>query len=1113
MPGLNQLKQFSKDVLNLGNEEKVRAAMGEKPVIVPLPQGISEADDSQDFIDGMPENKDASNAAESNLESGNSEGRESDNSTILENQEATDNPSSLDSGVEPISAGDAFNDLLNGTTEDDELDLSAFNDSLGDNSNSDSKTDDSSSVKADDLSDWNLDDLLKSSNDDVSENAESEESNINSDNIPESIDNLETSAFEDNSANEERTDENVLDNDSSVSNSIDDIPIEDIPTEDILNTSENIASTTSDKVEGSPFEENEDVQNPTISELDNSATEAKDDSNNLDISNDIDDIPDMENVAGVDDVPGVDDIPSMDDVAGVDDIPSMEDVSGIDDIPSIDDIPTEDSGTNNSTNSLDIDPSEFDVEDFINNDENSSKDDSAIADTPIEDFDLDAMNGLDDSVFEEKNDFSSDGGSDFQLDDFNIPGYSDTDIASFGKKSPMFSSSDSKNNEETREKNTFTDAEYAQFRKNLSEYPLNLRLALEDMVVKNEFTDDAIFEILEKVLHKVPARQLAGTLEKLLDTTISVPRDFERRTVAQYEAYKNSAEYKLKNKILPGLIIGAIAAVLMVGIVIFTNKFIVTPIQASSLYKQGYIALENNDYTLSDEKFNAAASKKIKKNWFFKYAEGYRDHKQYKKAAEIYQLILNIFNHNKKAGMEYARMELDDYSNYEKAELVTRREILDYHINDKDGILLLGDIYLEWGTEKDPSKLELARQQYSELIQLYGSENLYMSRMMRYFVRTDNLYEVLQLKNRFFGDKKALAGEDWIELSGYMLDKLYGTIKPADAYLRESIEDVRALLECALKTAPAAPAAHYNMGRYFVNTENSKAARIEFENTLKVFENTQLKNKKDTNMYIDTYRLLGEQYINDREYIKAEEALGKGISFYEAQKHDNGFVGNSSTGVMYADMGDLDYFISGDMDNALRNYEESIKLNNDNPFIRYKSGYVHYAKKEYDDAMMSFIHAAEANGKPDDTHLLLALGNTFSLKGDNFAAQGYYNRLMERLENERIKHAILLPQVRDDQQDIVDTYMRGSNNLGVTEYRLAKQTGNSNYNAKAIVNMSISARAWDALTRNQVSMVRLEGSNLAVQNTKYITQPRPEYEPSIYTEIPKTLNGEKGFEE
>ena len=106
----------------------------------------------------------------------------------------------------------------------------------------------------------------------------------------------------------------------------------------------------------------------------------------------------------------------------------------------------------------------------------------------------------------------------------------------------------------------------------------------------------------------------------------------------------------------------------------------------------------------------------------------------------------------------------------------------------------------------------------------------------------------------------------------------------------------------------------------------------------------------------------------------------------------------------------------------------------------------------------------------------------------------------------------MMPQSRGDHNDIVDTYMKASNNLGVVLSRLASKTGDSMLNAKAIVNLQESLRAWDSLTRNQNTMIRMEGSNLAEQNIKYITASVPEYESEIYTEIPRTLYGETVLE-
>ena len=153
-----------------------------------------------------------------------------------------------------------------------------------------------------------------------------------------------------------------------------------------------------------------------------------------------------------------------------------------------------------------------------------------------------------------------------------------------------------------------------------------------------------------------------------------------------------------------------------------------------------------------------------------------------------------------------------------------------------------------------------------------------------------------------------------------------------------------------------------------------------------------------------------------------------------------------------------------------------------------------------------------SNEKDIDTHLMLALANTLSLKDDNFAAAGYYQKLLDSLDLQISRSDILLPQINDDDGMLVDQYMKVSNNLGVSQFKIARQTGSSSLNGESLNNLQNSLRAWDALTRNQKTMVRLGGTNLAEQNIRYIVNPLPAYEPAIYTEIPRILENEKILE-
>ena len=751
---------------------------------------------------------------------------------------------------------------------------------------------------------------------------------------------------------------------------------------------------------------------------------------------------------------------------------------------------------------------------------------------PLEVFDTSEMEGMDFGIQDTDAQLGGGGDGDFEFgsqDDFamegefEIPGFSDVTTAKDeksskpkvttvkekgrGKKSkesdlPEADFSGAQESEDLPP-NTLSDEQYKTFLANLAEYPLNVRLAFEDFIVQDEFTDDAEFEIIEKILNKAPARQVAGMLEKMLDTSIPIPRDFEHRTAAEYEAYKKSLSYQLRNKIIPGVLLGLLLTIVGWGLIKFTDYCIYRPLKANSLYKQGYAMLEADEYPQAEMRFEEAAKKRINKKWFFKYARGYRAHKQYQRAGNMYQNILRYFKHDKIGGLEYADMELNDLANYERAEEIVRREVLDYHINDADGILMLGDVFLEWGTEKDPAKLELAREQYATLIQLYKPTDLYMSRMMRYFIRTDNLREVIQMQKNFEPREKSLSSDDWAELSGYLLDKYYGTLAPSEEYLRYEIEGLRSLLLRAVKTNPDNPIAQYNLAKYFLKTGETASIEATLQRAIEKFNMVPFMKKRDIYKYIDSYRLLGEHYIGTTDYLQAQEQFAEGISLFTTERDNAGFAGTPSIGKLYEDMGDIKYSIAGDYDDALFNYKYSVELENDSPSLRYRIGYIQYKKSNYAEALGAFMKAGDGNVK--ERNLMLAMANTLYLRGDDYAAQGYYNQLLDNLDDEIAENGLVLPQANVKDYDLINTYLFASNNYGVTLYKLAKRTGNSALNAQAIVNLSQSVRAWDALTRNQETMVRLEGSNLAEQNIKYITHPIPEFEPSIYTDISKTL--------
>jgi len=787
-----------------------------------------------------------------------------------------------------------------------------------------------------------------------------------------------------------------------------------------------------------------------------------------------------------------DDVEALDFSPGFEDgIPAAKDVA----FPSMDDEPAPFTQEDAPANPFGDEFADFSIPDDLQVEESS--------DSSAGDADLDGFDGfvLDENFLQDSID------SALPDDEFHIPGFSDfTSSPVRTSISEIPESAISRKNAKKEVRLELTDSEFEKFLGLLSDFPLNLRMAVEEYLAGSAGTDIHKMEMVHSILGGTSVRKIARTLEGALDRSIPIPKDFEKKSAEQLEAEKSSLRYVFFNKILPVAVISFIGLLLAACTFYLSWQFIYRPLAAESLYKRGYQAIEDERYTQAIDLFNQAVVVWEKKGWYFKYARAFRDKRQYISAEHMYEGLLARYRNDLPAGLEYAEMLRSDMRNYAKAVEVLRRRVLDHHVNNREGLLLLGDTYLDWAWE-DPSKYADARLTYASLIELYGKEDPFLARMMRYFIRTDNLAEVLPLKEHFMEKKRKIGASDLVELSGYLVDKRYNP-KPGDsAALVNRIEDVLKLLERAAKADPSIPEAHYNLGRYYIYNYRAKPAELSLQRSLSEFSRVRSMSPRRVLVQVDCYRLLGELLTEDREYLDARRMFTEGITLYRAHRETRTVRQDPLVGRLYSDYADIDYFISNDLENARDHYRLAIAEGYDTPSVRYRIGYSSYRLKDYPAAIESFImtHAE----RPQDRNLLFSMGNALHRRGDYFAAQGYYERLQEVLESERIRKGILFPQVRTDHGDFVQLYMQTSNNLGVTLNRIAQRTGNIALNGRALALMAESSRAWDALTRNPDTLVRVQGSNLAYLNIQNITRPAELFVPETYPDIPKTLENER----
>jgi tetratricopeptide (TPR) repeat protein len=337
---------------------------------------------------------------------------------------------------------------------------------------------------------------------------------------------------------------------------------------------------------------------------------------------------------------------------------------------------------------------------------------------------------------------ASSGGEFGDLEEFALPGIDDVfggvpagDRA--GRPSTSAGSSGTGEASEEVEEIQLSDEDLAAFQKTLAGYPLNLRIACEELIAEQAVAPDLMSKLVKLLIRGASAKETAALAGKILGRTIPIPRGFEKSTGEALEAEQSSFAYIFVHNFLPVLRLFLMIAVVAASLFYLIYQFVYTPMRAESIYKIGYERIFAGEYQRANDRFSEAFRIHRNKDWFYRYAEAFRDERQYIYAEEKYDELLRFYPRDKKGVLDYAAMETEYRQNYAKAEDLLRRNLLDYAPNDKEGLLALGDNSLAWG-EIDRSKYEDARFSYARLLERYGWTDPVVERMMKYFIRTDN---------------------------------------------------------------------------------------------------------------------------------------------------------------------------------------------------------------------------------------------------------------------------------------------------------------------------------------------------------------------------------------
>ena len=724
----------------------------------------------------------------------------------------------------------------------------------------------------------------------------------------------------------------------------------------------------------------------------------------------------------------------------------------------------------------------------------------------------------------------------FDNDDFQIPGLEE--IFDKSKSSAMpppaekkgffkkrkDKKEDAPEDESDVEEIRLSENDVSKLLKTLGSYPLNLRVMCEEMIAEMVLLPQQLSKLIRMLINGANVRDTAAFAEEITGKHIVIPKSFEKMTGAAFEAEQSSFAYIFIHNFLPVLRLFAVIAALAASVIYLGYRFIYIPVKAEGLYKRGYERIPEGEYQRANQLFKEAFLTHKKKKWFYSYAEAFRDQRRYSLSEEKYDELLFNYPRDKKGVLDYANLQTYYLLNYEKANRLLQQQLLDYAPNDYDGLLAAGDNFLLWG-DSDPSRnydrYEDARFSYARLIDLNGWQVPVIERMMKYFIRTDNLKEVLTIRVWFENDpKRKLSPSSLAELGGYLLDKQLTPVKGVpDPYL-ESIESVRDMLLKAVKEEPTLPEPHYHLARYHNSLGNTYEERLTLENAIRAFDLAKTESVRRRLNRVDTHYRYSNLLVNNREFFPAEEQLIKGIQLYEDFLNRNLISASPQLGQLYSAKGDLEYFVkSGDMNAAISNYRQAERYGYNPPEIQYRMGAAYYQLQDWRNSL-DYLFKASA-GLPLNRKLLYALGNAAYHRGDYFAAEGYYGRLLDILDGQRVRMPVLLPNDNPQFLELGERLMMAYNNAGVVYEALAEQTGRRDYRSKALGLYAESARAWDSITRNPETMTRMRltdmpgapGINLGFLNVNNAIRPTPNYTPQIFVRIDKDAQEPSRWEE
>ena len=611
----------------------------------------------------------------------------------------------------------------------------------------------------------------------------------------------------------------------------------------------------------------------------------------------------------------------------------------------------------------------------------------------------------------------------------------------------------------------------------LGSYPIALKLAIEEEIGENELNEAAVENLVEMVIAAEHPRKVANYFFSQTGKRIPLPKG-QRYRVQDQEALNLRFHRQFAHLGFP-LLRRAFLGILLLAVLFWLPLYyIYRPIQAYIYYKKGHAEIYKDKFREAERYFTLATDGwpllafSIKgwpyQSWFLKYAQAYAARRDFSESIFKMRQTLLYYPEYQDAWFAYIHLlsrEMGEYAQAEEAlQQFAKQFGAGYALQ-----MLRGQNYLRWG-ESSPRYYENAQEAFAIAYGIGSNDDMPLLYLLDYYIRTAP-YSNEQLQKLVSYFLTAVPSE--LKVDPRPFARIMS--QTADYYMaRGRLEIAKKLLLNAQQASNDSTEIYRSLARYY-QLIGRREKETEALDMALFFFNYRNEDFADTLNLIEEIALSKQRtqfaIKNSSQLFEAGTLLNRLLSGLNIARDRNLDIDQIQLAEAYSMSGDFYYQHTPTSLSALAYYQKAIRLGVQNPYMDYRFGYQLYQQKNFVRAVSHFLQSQRELA--NNNKIRYALGNSLLQMGSYNSDQGILEETYTSLQEELRQSFLLDPQYSKEARDRLFMLVRLANDLGVSYYREASRSPNSQNESTALAYLMQGMNYLDILSRENTVSLKL----------------------------------------